>query len=35
MLGAGMNARKLATICALLATTPNLIEDQCLLRDLG
>src|SRR5215472_10200018 len=25
MLGTGMNARKLGTICALLATTPNLI----------
>jgi hypothetical protein len=25
MLGTGMNARKLGTICALLAATPNLI----------
>ena len=25
MLGIGMNARKLGTICALLAATPNLI----------
>jgi hypothetical protein len=25
MLGTGMNARKLGTICALLAATPNLV----------
>jgi hypothetical protein len=28
MLGAGMNARKLATIRALLATTPNAIRPK-------